>query len=79
MKHIFTLILSVLLLTPPAAKSQSWQWGRVGAGAGCDAYAVATDNSGNVFGAGWLFTNVTTDFGSGVTIPPFAEIGRAHV
>lgn len=71
MKHIFTLILSLVLLLPSAARSQSWQWGRVGAGAGCDAYAVATDNSGNVYGAGWLFTNVTADFGGGVTIPPF--------
>ncbi len=77
MKNIFTLILSVLLFASPckifmsSVSAQGWQWGRVGSGAGCDAYAVATDPTGNVFGAGWLFTNAIADFGGGVTIPAY--------
>src|ERR1044071_4635029 len=77
MKNIFTLILSVLFLASPckslltSASAQTWQWGRMGSVTGCDAYAVATDPTGNVYGAGWLFTNGITDFGGGVTIPAY--------
>ena len=59
MKNIFTyLLVALLLVSPfnillPDAAAQSWQWGRTGTGVTCDAFAVATDPSGNVFGAGW--------------------------
>ncbi len=59
MKNISTYLLIALLLASPFKKliphaaAQAWQWGRSGTGVTCDAYAVATDPSGNVFGAGW--------------------------
>ena len=36
-----------------SAYGQGWQWGRGSAGAFVDSWAVATDSSGNVFGAGY--------------------------
>jgi hypothetical protein len=51
--------------------AQGWTWGRGGDVSFMDAWLVATDPSGNVFGGGWTEAigtgAATVDFGSGVT------------
>ena len=75
MKNILRLIIMfIVLLSPgkyisPDANAQGWQWGRAATGVGIDSWPVATDASGNVFGAGYIFTGGTTNFGGGVTVP----------
>ncbi len=75
MKNILRLIIAfVFLLSPgkyllPEANAQGWQWGRAATVTGMDSWPVATDGAGNVFGAGYVFTTGTTNFGGGVTLP----------
>ncbi len=74
MKTLSTLLLLAVLMLAPArgiqssANAQGWQWGRAATGVGIDSWPVATDASGNVFGAGYIFTSGITNFGSGVTV-----------
>ncbi len=51
-----------------SANAQKPLWGRGNTGGGMDSWAVATDPSGNVFGAGFMFSYKDVHFGS-VTIP----------
>src|ERR1035438_10400781 len=52
--------------------AQSWPWGRANTGAGVDAWAVATDKSGNVFVAGIKWGITPAVFGA--TVVPFTGI-----
>ena len=76
MKNILRLIIMfIVLLSPgkyisPDANAQGWQWGRAATGVGIDSWPVATDASGNVFGAGYVFSGGATNFGGGVTLAP---------
>ena len=63
---IFLLFLQTTVLLPVAiAQSGQWLWGRGNTGGGIDAYAVATDSSGNVYGAGF---GGSSSFGA-ITVP----------
>ena len=74
MKTLSTFLLVALLMLLPAkgirstASGQGWQWGRSAAGVGIDSWPVATDASGNVFGAGYMYSGGTANFGGGITI-----------
>jgi len=73
-RFLHFLFLCFIFIAPgwiflPHAVAQSWQWGRQNTGSGVDAWAVATDASGNVFGGGvGLWGTSSLDFGSGVSI-----------
>ena len=74
MKTLSTLLLLAVLMLAPAkgiqssANAQSWQWGRAGTVTGMDSWPVATDASGNVFGAGYVYSSGISNFGGGVTL-----------
>ncbi len=84
MKLTLIAFFSIILLLPPAkflmpaahAQASGWQWGRGNDGAGIDAYAVATDGAGNVYGAGINYENTPSTFGS-ITVPNSAVFGTA--
>ncbi|MFI5196818.1 MAG: gliding motility-associated C-terminal domain-containing protein, partial [Chitinophagales bacterium] len=50
--------------------AQGWVWGKGNIGAGIDAWAVATDASGNVYGAGYRYIGGSDTFGSVIVPPP---------
>ena len=67
--YIFSLLLFGLI--PSFVNAQGWIWGRstTGINEQFDAYSVAIDASGNVYGGGFINTNVLpVHFGS-VTVP----------
>ncbi len=80
MKNISSCALGVLLffafagLYTTNASAQSWSWGRGSDGAGDDAWAVATDPTGNVWGGGIKFGAGTLTFGP-YTVPPSGGTG----
>ena len=77
MKQILIVFFSMILLLPPAkclipaadAQASGWVWGRGNTGAGVDAYAVATDGSGNVYGAGVNYEHAPCSFGARIASP----------
>ncbi len=84
MKQILIVFFSMILLLPPAkclipaadAQASGWVWGRGNTGAGVDAYAVATDGSGNVYGAGVNYEHAPCSFGA-ITVPNSSVTGTA--
>lgn len=50
------------------ASGQTWLWGKGSKGVASDAWAIATDQSGNVFGAGYTYTSGADTFGS-IVVP----------
>lgn len=81
MKRFFTLtFIAFLLIAPiktliPAAIAQSWLWGRGEGASGIDAWAVATDNAGNVWGGGIRFDAAPVTFGGSYPLPPMSGGG----
>ncbi len=64
MKYTHSVIILLLVLfVSSQSHAQGWLWGRGNTGAGMDAWPVATDNSGNVFAAGFSWRPYIT-FGS---------------
>ncbi len=86
MRHlsIFFLLLSAFFTAPfktllPAAHAQGWMWGRQNTGSGVDSWPVATDPSGNVFGAGFVLSGGgPVKFGA-ISIPPSTDAGLQTV
>ncbi len=78
MKYTLLVFFSVILFIPFCANAQSsgWVWGQGNTGAGIDAYAVATDALGNVYGAGINYMNTSSTFGS-ITLPNSSVSGTA--
>ncbi len=78
MKPLISCILtSFLFLSPfrillPSASAQGWVWGRASTGAGLDAWQVATDASGNIYGGGIQIYAGSLSFG-GIAVPPNAK------
>ncbi len=78
MKSFLIVLFSATLLLPFGASAQAsgWVWGQGNGGAGIDAYAVATDALGNVYGAGINYENTASTFGA-LTVPNTAVAGTA--
>ncbi len=73
------ITLTFLLTAPPfclpKASAQGWQWARAGVGTHCDAWGVAADPSGNVFGAGEILLDTgTISFGSIIDSPTIYSV-----
>ena len=73
--RIITLVLAMISLFALNIEAQTWQWGRGNEGSSVDAWAVATDPSGNVFAAGINFGYYAVTFGS-QTVPGTGAAGH---
>jgi hypothetical protein len=80
MKNLFIITVAAFLLFAPftgtlsTASAQGWQWCHSSSGAGMEAFSIATDGAGNVYGGGSIFDAGYATFGS-VAVPgvPFTK------
>jgi gliding motility-associated-like protein len=72
---IFFVICTLFLSQKGTA--QSWEWGAINTGGGVDAWNVATDNSGNVYVAGWAYAGTDTYFGT-IDVPSVSSSSGSY-